>query len=100
MSVPLQSSDFAAFIDETFGLVVEGVEAPLAAELIEATEMGSPSTPDAPRRPFALQFRLPPGTSLGQGLAQLRHQGFPELAVFLVPVGEDDRGYYMEACFN
>lgn len=100
MSVPLQCSDFATHVDETFVLSVEGAERSLDAELIEATESASPPAPGTSRKPFSLQFKLPPGTGLGQGMMNLCHTKLPELSLFLVPIGADENGWYMEACFN
>ena len=100
MSELLHHSDFVDLVDQRFSLSVEGVEEPLEAELIEAVELTSDPAPEVARRPFTLQFKLPPGTNLAQGLVNLRHDRLADVPVFLVPIAADHDGWYMEACFN
>jgi hypothetical protein len=76
------------------------LEDSLEGKLIEAKELNSQSAPDAVRKPFSLQFKLAPGLGLGQGPVLLRHEKLQEADAFLVPIGADEDGWYMEACFN
>lgn len=48
---------------------------------------------------YALLFRGPAQPVLEQRIHRLVHEG-DELAIFLVPVGRDDRGIKYEAIFN
>ena len=100
MTQILHHSDFVDLVDDRFALAVDGVEEALEAELIEVKELPANAAPELQRTPFVLQFRLPAGTSLAQGTFNLRHEKLDDLALFLVPIGADEKGWYMEACFN
>jgi hypothetical protein len=49
---------------------------------------------------FSIVFRGPRETRLGQGIRQFKHDRTGELAIFIVPIREDDKGVYYEAIFN
>lgn len=53
------------------------------------------------RHPFSLYFVGPDSIYLDQQIYQLTHDAFPDgLDLFLVPVGQDPRGYLYEAVFT
>lgn len=49
---------------------------------------------------FAIVFRGPRDSFLGQGLRSLDHEKLGQSDLFLVPIREDAEGYYYEAVFN
>ncbi len=58
---------------------------------------------DAPsdlRRGFALLFRGPSSPVLTQSTCEIAHGEMGEMALFLVPVGQDEEGVSYEAVFN
>lgn len=93
--------DLAAFskcVGEAFR-ARPGAEDPLEFELVEAEAL--PTHKGAPREePFSLVFRGPPGRALAQQQYELEHERLGEIAVFLVPVGESEKGTLLEAVFN
>jgi hypothetical protein len=52
------------------------------------------------REPFTLLFHGPLETFLQQQMVVLRHDELGQLELFLVPVNQDDEGYYYEAVFG
>ena len=71
------------------------------------TEVGSPeerilhrARETAGREPFNLLFRGPLEPFLEQQMVVLQHDELGQLELFLVPVGQDDQGYYYEAVFG
>jgi hypothetical protein len=52
------------------------------------------------RPPFSLIFLGADARVLPQRLYQLTHEAMGELAIFLVPVGQDARGISYQAVFN
>jgi hypothetical protein len=49
---------------------------------------------------FALHFRLPVETVPAQRIYDLEHPVLGALQLFLVPIGRDARGLYLEAAFS
>ena len=49
---------------------------------------------------FAIVFRGPKEAFLGQGMRSLEHDQLGRFDLFIVPIREDDQGYYYEAVFN
>src|SRR5262245_51924381 len=89
---------FAGRLGETFR--VQGVaEAPLALELIEATDLSSGSQPPGRRAPFSIVFRGPPAPCLPQQIHHLEHDAIGAFDLFVVPIGPDAQGMQYEAVF-
>ena len=82
--------------------VEHGAETPVVEmELIEVNAL--PVTKNAPplkREPFSLIFRGLGGFAFQQGLYRLQHEKLGVLEIFLVPVGKDEKGIFLEAIFN
>lgn len=99
----LKLSMFTDHIDSPFRLDLG--EEKLDLTLVEA-EPRKPTpksfgVPDTIRNdPFALLFRGPGDKPIPQQLYPLNHDKLGELAIFLVPVGIDEKGRYYEAFFN
>jgi hypothetical protein len=49
---------------------------------------------------FALEFRGPLNMFLDQGVRNLSHDQIGEFELFIVPIKQDERGFYYEAIFN
>jgi uncharacterized protein DUF6916 len=49
---------------------------------------------------FSLVFRGPNDAFLGQGTRLLKHDQLGALELFIVPIRQDQKGYYYEAVFN
>jgi len=49
---------------------------------------------------FAIVFRGPLESYLGQGLRRFEHDQMGEFDLFIVPISRDDKGVYYEAVFN
>jgi hypothetical protein len=103
----LTSADFSAQLHTSFRIHVgddaavaaEGL-APLEAELIEVSEMGSDPQEGTGRRPFSIVFRAPPDSVLPQGIYPVEHPELGTLSLFLVPIGPDRVGMRYEAVFT
>jgi len=65
-------------------------------ELVEISELKQ--TPRS--QEFAIVFRGPKEAFLGQGMRSLEHDQLGRFDLFIVPIREDDKGYYYEAVFN
>ena len=49
---------------------------------------------------FALEFRGPLDTFLGQGIRDFTHDKMGQFELFIVPIKQDAQGFYYEAVFN
>lgn len=49
---------------------------------------------------FSLVFRGPSDAFLGQGARLFTHEQMGQFELFIVPLRQDDRGFYYEAIFN
>jgi len=70
--------------------------APLELELIEVSDLKV--YPE--QEEFAIVFRGPLNAFLGQGIRVLAHEQMGEFEIFLVPIRQDEQGFYYEAVFN
>ena len=49
---------------------------------------------------FALQFRGPLNQFLGQGVRDVTHDQMGQFELFIVPIKQNEQGFYYEAVFN
>jgi hypothetical protein len=49
---------------------------------------------------FSLRFRGPLDTFLGQGVRDFTHDQMGQFELFIVPIKQDEQGFYYEAVFN
>ena len=49
---------------------------------------------------FTLEFRGPLNAFLGQGVRNFTHEQMGEFELFIVPIKQDEQGFYYEAIFN
>lgn len=95
----LQIADFARHLNQTFRIHVETPE-PLAAELIEVSQMGSRPEGEEWRQAFSVVFRGPAEPILPQRIYRVEHEELGSLDLFLVPLGPDKVGVRYEAVFT
>jgi hypothetical protein len=96
----LNCSVFEEQLDTTFH-IDSGEGDTVDMVLIEATSLKAGKAPTAPRRdPFSIVLRAPKGTALAQKIYEITHDRIGEFALFLVPIGPDDKGMLYEAVFN
>ncbi len=96
----LQLSDFEPLVDSSFTLSLEGVEGTAEAVLSEAKVSPAGKYAQEARDPFVLLFRLPQELKLEQSLYQMENDKLGKIALFLVPVKNDETGHYLEAIFS
>lgn len=80
-------------IDSPINLTLAVVESPSEHILQRARETGV-------REPFSLLFCGPLEQFLEQHMYSLHHAELGQLELFLVPVKQDDNGFYYEAVFG
>ena len=68
----------------------------LTVELIEATGLHTSDRCEA----FSIVFRGPADPFLPQGTYRFDHDEIGAFELFIVPIRQDERGLYYEACFN
>lgn len=98
----LTQAKFSDYLGKAFQLETD-LESCLTLQLIEAKQLFSRQNANLPVKrsePFALVFRGPQNLPLAQATYQLQHDQLGELAVFLVPIDQDEEGFYYEAIFN
>ncbi|KAA1426180.1 DUF6916 family protein [Nocardioides antri] len=94
-------ADFADRVGEDFRVrLPDDSVLPLILSEVEVGLEDSGQGPDgATRQQFSLLFRGPTAPQLSQGLWALEHDEMGELALFLVPLGPDNKGPRYEAAF-
>lgn len=95
----VQDTDFLPYINQTFRVRFAGVE-PIALELVNVTESGPRSRPEA-RRPFSLHFLGPVSSQyLVQQTYRLEHEQMGAFDLFIVPLGPETGRMRYEAIFT
>ncbi|SRR5258705_5024430 len=85
--VPQLNTKFSVKLDETNAL-----------DLV-LTEVGELKTSDRQVQ-FSIVFRGPLEVFLGQGLREFKHDEMGNFGLFLVPIKQDENGFYYESVFN
>jgi uncharacterized protein DUF6916 len=93
---PLTLETFSPALGEAFAIDL-GEAGTLELRLVEAE--ARPGSLNAPRRPFALLFRGPAQPLLPQGTYAFEQATIGPLAIFVVPIAQDDEGTSYEAIF-
>jgi len=91
----LTKAMFAASVNSTFQLRTGAGQA-LTLELTECQDGVIRSDYEN----FALLFKGPRDVVLPQSIYELEHPALGTLALFLVPIKQDDKGTYYESVFN
>ena len=95
MAATLEHEEFARHVNTTFRLRVN------ETETVEAQLVGVSELLLSPRQErFAIVFRAPNEPFLGQGQRSIEHDQMGDFSLFLVPIGQDERGTDYEAVFN
>lgn len=97
----LTYSSFSDIIGENFLVQIDSADT-MRAELIEATDhTAAAANKKAARQDcFSILFRGPLERPLDQGTYTFNHRRFGDIALFIVPVGMDDKGRHYEAVVN
>jgi hypothetical protein len=97
----LTYSTFSDIIGETFLVRIDSAET-ISAELIEATDHTAAAANKETSRQecFSILFRGPLERPVEQGTYTFNHRRFGDIALFIVPVGMDDKGRHYEAVVN
>lgn len=95
MGASLQHPDFAAQLNTKFRVQVDAANT-VDLVLAEVSELKiSPG-----QEQFAIVFRGPLEVFLGQGIRQFEHDEMGQFQLFLVPIKQDENGFYYESVFN
>jgi len=86
---------FAQSLNTKFQVQLEGVSR-VDLQLVEVSEVKRSSRQEE----FAIVFLGPNDTFLGQGMRQFAHDRIGQFDLFIVPIRQDNRGFYYEAVFN
>lgn len=98
----LNRESFAQHLNTSFAVhyqASDGTDASVEMELVEAQEERH-HAPDKGREAFSLMFAGPRTVPLEQGTYDFKHARLGSMALFIVPIGEDDKGRYYQCIFN
>jgi hypothetical protein len=95
MEASLTHDEFSKNVNTKFQ--VENEEnIPVELELIEISELKL-----HPRQvEFSLEFRSPLNMFLSQGVHNFKHDQMGQFELFIVPIKQDEQGFYYQAVFN
>ena len=95
MEASLTHEEFTKHVNSKFQ--VENEEnIPVELELIDVSELKL-----HPRQvEFSLEFRSPLNMFLNQGVHNLKHDQMGQFELFIVPIKQDEQGFYYQAIFN
>lgn len=101
MSDNLQITDFTPCLEQNFSIPVNEQDA-LAAQLIEVKELSftSDPRPAGQKMPFSLVFQIENNDILPQQIYTMENETLGKVELFLVPIGQDEKGTRYEALFN
>jgi len=95
MEAELTHETLSKLLSTKFQIPVDAAN-PVELELSEISELL-----ESPRQErFAIVFRGPTETFLGQGMRRFEHPQLGQFNLFLVPISQDDQGYCYEVVFN
>jgi hypothetical protein len=93
MDAALTHDEFSRQVNTTFQVQTDpSVE----LELIEVSELKL----HPQQEEFTIVFRGPGNAFLEQGIRSLTHEQMGQFEIFLVPIRQDEHGFYYEAVFN
>lgn len=93
------ADSFSRNVNTKFAVKVESGE-PVEIELVEVAVRPSNSNEQGQMERFSAFFRGPESAFLPQQTYEFEHPDMGEMAIFLVPLGLDNKGYRYEAIFN
>jgi len=95
MDNPFSHEEFTRHLNSTFEVRLDQNGA-VPMELTEVSELKLYPKQEH----FAIEFRGPLDKFLGQGTRTFIHNEMGQFEIFLVPVRQDEQGFYYEAIFN
>jgi hypothetical protein len=95
VAASLQHENFAGQLNTTFRVKVDDAN---TADLVLAEVSELKTSPS--QEQFAIVFRGPLKDFLEQGMREFEHDEMGEFELFLVPIKQDDDGFYYESVFN
>ena len=95
MAASLQHEHFASRLNTNFRVQVDDANT-VDLVLAEVSELKTSSRQEQ----FSIVFRGPFEVFLGQGMRQFQHDEMGDFPLFLVPIKQDDNGFYYESVFN
>ncbi|SDT96906.1 DUF6916 family protein [Halopseudomonas salegens] len=96
----LSSNTFEPLRGQAFQLQHDALSSDAQATLVEVRQASQDHSGPSGRPPFSLLFACPQLDQAFQSLFTLKHDTTGELDVFLVAVGQDERGLLLEAVFT
>ncbi len=95
MEAALTHQEFAQSLNTKFQVQIDASTS-VQLEAVELSELKQ----SARQEEFSVVFQGPNETFLGQGMRQFSHSQMGQFVIFIVPIRQDNRGYYYEATFN
>lgn len=99
MAADLTEKEFSKHVNTKFQLELDE-QTPFELELVEVKGYVAAPTDQAGLERFSAYFVGPAEHYLPQKVYSLQHDKMGELDIFLVPIGQDERGFLYEAVFN
>lgn len=96
----LNAGTFEPLSGQVFKMQHQELPNGVEARLVEVRRVTAAASGPAGRTAFSLLFTCPDLDPPFQAIFKLDHESTGELDLFLVPVGQDERGLLMEAVFN
>ena len=95
MEASLTQETFSAQANTKFQVLVDE-NTTVELELVEVSELKLYPQQEE----FAIEFRGPSDMFLPQGVRDFAHEQMGKFELFIVPIRQDEQGYYYEAVFN
>jgi hypothetical protein len=95
MDESLTYEAFAQSLNTNFQVQLDAVSC-VDLQLVEVSELKRSSRQEE----FAIVFLGSNASFLGQGMRRFGHDRMGQFDLFIVPIRQDNRGYYYEAVFN
>ena len=96
----LNADTFEPLSGQAFKMQHEDMPDGAEAKLVEVRQVTEDECGPSGRPAFSLLFACPNVDQPFQAMFKLDHESTGELDLFLVPVGQDERGLLMEAVFT
>lgn len=96
----LSADTFEPLCGQPFQLLHDALSGGAEAKLVEVHQATQDRSGPSGRPPFSLLFACPSLHQAMQSQFTLKHDATGELDVFLVAVGQDERGLLLEAVFT
>ncbi|MCG8428173.1 MAG: hypothetical protein MI754_12525 [Chromatiales bacterium] len=96
MTDMLTQDFFSALLNKTFD--VQTTTGAVEAELIEVAAL--PNHQEQSRENWSLVFEFKTDDIYEQGTYTFQHEDDDEIAIFIVPIGQDEKGVRYQAIFN